>query len=85
MLRCQVTSLSEDLRVLSVQLMKLSQATEREYDKDQETLNSYYYSKGALDYRDKLLALMGALPPTYSALQAYYLLLEQFPDSYQNK
>ena len=79
-------SLSEELRVLSLELLKISKAAEvEEDDKDYETVYSYYYSKGALDFRDKLLALMGALPPTYSALEAYYVLLDTYPDPYTEK
>ena len=65
-----------------MELNKMSLATKVEEDKDHETVYGYYYSKGALDFRDKLLALMGALPPTYSALEAYYVLLDTFPDNY---
>jgi hypothetical protein len=73
-------SLSEELRVLSRELDKISRSVAFDEDKDYETVYSYYYSKGALDFRDKLLAKMGALPPTYSALEAYYVLLDTFPD-----
>ena len=75
-------SLSEELRRLSMELHKMSLATKQEEEKDHETVYRYYYSKGALDFRDKLLAKMGALPPTYSALEAYYVLLDTFPDQY---
>lgn len=78
-------SLSEELRRLSMELNKMSLATKQEEEKDHETVYGYYYSKGALDFRDKLLALMGALPSTYSALEAYYVLLDTFPDTYDNK
>lgn len=78
-------SLSEELRRLSMELNKMSLATKQEEEKDHETVYGYYYSKGALDFRDKLLAKMGALPPTYSALEAYYVLLDTFPDAYDNK
>ena len=57
----------------------------QEEEKDHETVYGYYYSKGALDFRDKLLALMGALPPTYSALEAYYVLLDTYPDDYKQQ
>jgi hypothetical protein len=73
-------SLSEELRVLSRELDKISRSIAFDEDKDFETVYNYYYSKGALDFRDKLLALMGALPPTYSALEAYYVLLDTYPD-----
>jgi hypothetical protein len=78
-------SLSEELRRLSMELNKMSLATKQEEEKDYETVFGYYYSKGALDFRDKLLALMGALPPTYSALEAYYVLLDTYPDAYDDK
>jgi hypothetical protein len=52
---------------------------------DEETIKRYFYGKGALDFRDKLRALMGALPPTYSALEAYYVLLDTYPDDYPGK
>lgn len=78
-------SLSEELRRLSMELNKMSLATKQEEEKDYETVYGYYYSKGALDFRDKLLALMGALPPTYSALEAYYVLLDTYPDAYDDK
>jgi hypothetical protein len=80
-----VPSLSEDLRSLSVQLLKLSQATKREDDKNEESSYSYYYSKGALDYRDKLLELIGNMSKNRSALDVYFLLLDNFPDSYSGK
>jgi hypothetical protein len=80
--RFRVSSLSEELRLLSLELLKISQSTKRDDDKDHETVYSYYYSKGALDFRDKLLALMGGLPPLYSALEAYYVLLDTYPDDY---
>ncbi len=75
-------SLSEDLRFLSVQLMKLSQASKQEDEKDYETVYGYYYSKGALDYRDKLLELIGGMPKDRSIMEAYYALLETHPDDY---
>jgi len=58
----------------------MADSTKQETDAELETTFGYYYSKGALDFRDKLLAKMGALPPTYSALEAYYVLLDTFPD-----
>ncbi len=78
-------SLSEELRQLSMELHKMSLSTKVEEEKDYENVYGYYYSKGALDFRDKLLALMGALPPTYSALEAYYVLLDTYPDDYPGK
>jgi hypothetical protein len=83
--RFQVPSLSEDLGAISVQLMKLSTATKQENDKNNETTYAYYYSKGGLDYRDKLLALLSTMPKGSSALQAFYLVLNQFPDPYADK
>ena len=78
-------SLSDDLHRVSAELIRISQAASFEADKDYETVYNYYYSKGALDFRDKLLALMGALPPTYSALEAYYVLLDTYPDQYSEQ
>lgn len=78
-------SLSEELRRLSMELNKMSLATKQEEEKDYETVFGYYYSKGALDFRDKLLAIMGGLKPTYSALEAYYVLLDTYPDAYDDK
>ena len=78
-------SLSEELRVLSRELDKISRSVAFDEDKDLETVYRYYYSKGALDFRDKLLAKMGALPPTYSALEAYYVLLDTYPDEYSEQ
>jgi hypothetical protein len=80
-----VNSLSEDLRVLSIQLMKLSRATDQEHDTHQESVYSYYYSKGALDYRDKLLEAIGALPRDRSVVEAFHILLATFPDEYKEQ
>ena len=77
-----MSSLSEELRLLSLELMKMSQATKVEDEKDHETVYGYYYSKGALDYRDRLLEALGALPLGRSARDAFYVLLETYPDTY---
>lgn len=77
-----MSSLSEDLRRLSAELLKIAQATRQEDGKDHETVYGYYYSKGALDYRDKLLEAVGGLPKDYSASEAFQMLLGTFPDRY---
>ena len=67
---------------MSLELMKISQATKVEGEKDHETVYGYYYSKGALDYRDKLLEALGALPRDRSATDAFHVLLGTYPDEY---
>jgi hypothetical protein len=75
-------SLSRELFSIAQRVKLLEEAGD---PVDDETIKRYFYGKGALDYRDKLIARMGALPPTYSALEAYYVLLEVFPDPYPGK
>lgn len=77
-----MSMLSKDLHALSMELLKLSQATSQEGDENHEKVYSYYYSKGALDYRDKLLEVLGNISNTSSAADAYYTLLKTYPDPY---
>jgi len=75
-------TLSEELKVLATELLKMSKSTELEDEKDHETVYGYYYSKGALDYRDKLLDRIGEIPRDSSVMEAFYALLETFPSDY---
>lgn len=77
-----MSMLSKDLHALSMELLKLSQATSQEGDENHEKVYSYYYSKGALDYRDKLLEVLGNVYNTSSAADAYRILLKTYPDPY---
>jgi hypothetical protein len=73
-------SLAKDLFSIAQRVALLEKADTE--DSDHETVYGYYYSKGALDYRDKLLELMGNLPTHHSALVAFQLLLETYPEDY---
>lgn len=75
-------TLANDLRRISTELLRVAQSVEGDDHKDLETVYGYYYSKGALDYRDKLLEAVGALPKDYSASEAFQVLLATFPDRY---
>ena len=77
-----MSSLSEELRILSLHLMKLSQSTKVESEEDHETVYGYYYSKGALDYRDKLVEALGSIRSSCSATEAFSIFLGTFPDEY---
>ena len=73
-------SLSKDLHAIAqrVQLLETAAVAER----DDETVWRYYYGKGALDYRDKLIEAMGALPKDYTAVESFQVLLATFPDPF---
>ncbi len=52
---------------------------------DEETLKSFFYSKGALDYRDKILAVVNEAVHHSTASDIFYLLVNTFPDDYPTK
>jgi hypothetical protein len=78
-----VPSLSSDLHAIAQRVQLLETAATA--DRDDETVWRYYYGKGALDYRDKLIEAMGAIPREYTAVEAFQLLLATFPDPYPGK
>ena len=75
--------------MLSKQLFDIAQRVkileEGEEGLDNETMKRYYYGKGALDYRDKLLTALGELPMTSVVVVAYELVRDTFPDPYPGK
>ena len=75
--------LSRELHTIAQRVAVLEAANSPE--KDDETLQRYYYGKGGLDYRDKLMEVMGALPKDYTAMEAFQLLLGTYPDDYPGK
>ncbi len=52
---------------------------------DDETIKRYFYGKGALDYRDKLMEFFGNQPSSRSALDVFHDFLSIFPDPYPGK
>jgi hypothetical protein len=75
--------LSRELHSIAQRVAILEAASGPE--KDDETLQRYYYGKGGLDYRDKLLEALGGLPRDYTAVEAFQRLLATFPDDYPGK
>jgi hypothetical protein len=73
-------SLSADLFALAQRVKLLEEAGVDEH-KD-EKLHRYYYGKGSLDYRDKLLDLVGSMSSKRTALDAFHLLLGTYPDPF---
>ncbi len=73
-------SLSRDLFSIAqrVQLLESAALAER----DDETVWRYYYEKGALDYRDKLMEFFGNQPSSRSALDVFHDFLNIYPDPY---
>ena len=76
------TPIASELSKLASKVAALEVQEQNGKDHDHETVYRYYYGKGALDYRDKLLAAIGDLPRTGSALQAYELVRDIFPDKF---
>jgi hypothetical protein len=52
---------------------------------DDETVKRFYYGKGALDYRDKLVDFFGDQPSSRTALDVFHDFLRIFPDPYPGK
>ena len=75
-----MSSLSRDLHAIAQRVSLLENAAIGE--RDDETVWRYYYGKGALDYRDKLVELLGAMPRDRTALEAFQLLLGTFPEPF---
>ena len=73
-------SLSRDLYAVYERVRLLENAATAE--RNEEVVWRYYYDKGALDYRDKLMEAMGAIPKDRSASEAFMVLLGTFPDPY---
>ena len=73
-------SLAKDLFALAQRVALLEKVNPD--DRDHETVYGYYYAKGALDYRDKLLEAIGGLPRDRSVMEAFQMLLGTFPDEY---
>lgn len=77
-----MSSLSDRLRELTAEVQRLEVELQGQETKDHETVYRYYYGKGALDFRDKLIAVLGGLKVNYSAVDAYNTFLSTFPDPY---
>ena len=75
-----MSSLSRDLHAIAQRVSLLENAAIGE--RDDETVWRYYYGKGALDFRDKLVEAIGALPADYTAKEAFQMLLATFPDPF---
>lgn len=70
-------SLSKELYKLAHEASKLeAQST----DFDHETVYHYYYDKGGLDFRDKILSVVGGLPQSLTATAVLEVLQRTFPD-----
>ncbi len=52
---------------------------------DDETIKRYFYGKGALDYRDKLMDFFGHQPMSRNAMDVFNDFLNIFPDPYPGK
>jgi hypothetical protein len=52
---------------------------------DNETVKRFYYGKGALDYRDKLMDFFGHQPMSRNAMDVFHDFLSIFPDPYPGK
>ena len=77
-----LTPIANDLTDLVTRVTELELEAHGAGLQDHETVYRYYYGKGALDYRDKLLAVLGGLPMTSVAAVAYELVRDTFPDEY---
>ena len=76
-------SLSRELYEVYERVRLLENAVVEERDED--VLRRYFYEKGALDYRDKLMEAMGAIPKDRSASEAFMVLLSTFPDPFNEE
>ena len=79
--RCQV-SLSHELFSLAQRVKLLEEAGN---PTDDETMKRYFYGKGALDYRDKLMDFFGQQPMSRNAMDVFNDFLNIFPDPYPGK
>jgi hypothetical protein len=75
-------SLSRELFSIAQRVKLLEEAGEPHED---ETIKRYFYGKGALDYRDKLIEALGGIPKDYTAVEAFQTLLGTYPDPYPGK
>ena len=75
-------SLSHELFSLAQRVKLLEEAGE---PADNETIKRYFYGKGALDYRDKLIEFFGDQPSSRTALDVFQDFLNIFPDPYPGK
>ena len=70
-----LAAMAREVRSMEVELNSIE-------EKDHETVYRYHYGKGALDYRDKLLKILGDLPQDCTAATSYEFLRNTFPDPY---
>ena len=75
-------SLSHELFSLAQRVKLLEEAGN---PTDDETIKRYFYGKGALDYRDKLIEALGGVPRDRTAVEAFQTLLGTYPDPYPGK
>ncbi len=74
---------------LSRELFKIAQSVklleEAGDSADNETVKRYFYEKGALDYRDKIIDILSGVPAHQTALEVFQDLLNVFPDPYSDE
>lgn len=75
-------SLSHELFSLAQRVKLLEEAGN---PTDDETMKRYFYGKGALDYRDKLMDFFGQQPMSRNAMDVFNDFLNIFPDPYPGK
>ena len=72
-------SISSELSALAQRVRLLEEAGDTP---SYEQVKRYFYGKGSLDYRDKLIEEIGALPKDLTVTDALNVILGTFPDPY---
>jgi hypothetical protein len=76
---------SETLTAMAREVQSMEVELSSHKSQDHDTANRYYYGKGSLDFRDKLLKLLGQIPKECTAETAFEILRATFPDPYPGK
>ena len=76
---------SERLRAVLKDVEALEAAAMSELGKDHESVYRYYYGKGALDYRDKIMETIRDMPLHLSVGDVFLILRDLFPDEFPGK